>query len=609
MLVPLCVLLLAFAVPRCACSAEPFTLTRDSPFVLLHGEYVLSDSSTPPARHADWQPVELPDTWRNHDRHRQGLSAWYRFAMPDTPPEVATSLYLWRFSMNAAAYFNDEHIGSGGSFDEPIARNWNRPFLWAVPRTAWQPDDNWLYVRLRVYPGFGNLTPPVLGPTDLLLPAYESRYFWQITLSQWSMVLTVVLAIIGIAFSLADRRNSTYLFFSLAAFAWTTYSLNLFLQHIPVPARAWWWLVHASIDVFTVCVVLFAHRLVGVPRPRVERLIVAAAVTVLGLYAVWDLPTLARWNNVTHLIMMLGPVYLAGWLGWRVFRYREPDAMVLFGTLLILLGFGAHDLMLNSLIVPDLWATRSFVTQFGAPAMLLVLVVHLARRLSQALAESRVMNEQLETRVAAASTELAEGYARRRRLEVERAASAERERIYQDLHDDVGAKLLSLIYAAGDSPPAGMAREALQEIRSIVAANAVEGEAFAVRLANWRSEAESRCEQTRFALSWQEQLTDSEPSSLVCYHLERILRELVSNALEHSHGRQLSVRIDAEHDRIGLAVEDDGVGMEIVEGSTHNGLLGIRRRVARLGGEVHWYRGALGGVGARVTLPLPPIGG
>src|SRR5262245_37467003 len=93
-----------------ACAAAALELTRESPGVLLHAEYVLSDSATPPPASSAWQPVELPDNWRHHARHLQGIAAWYRFPLPDAPPAEPTSLYLWRFSMNAEAWVNDERI-------------------------------------------------------------------------------------------------------------------------------------------------------------------------------------------------------------------------------------------------------------------------------------------------------------------------------------------------------------------------------------------------------------------------------------------------------------------------------------------------------------------
>ena len=42
-------------------------------------------------------------------------------------PTTAYAVYLPRVSMNAAVYVNGLLVGSGGSFDEPVARNCGQP--------------------------------------------------------------------------------------------------------------------------------------------------------------------------------------------------------------------------------------------------------------------------------------------------------------------------------------------------------------------------------------------------------------------------------------------------------------------------------------------------
>ena len=48
------------------------------------------------------------------------------------------------------------------------------------------------------------------------------------------------------------------------------------------------------------------------------------------------------------------------------------------------------------------------------------------------------------------------------------ALAEERERIYADLHDDLGAKLLQLIHTANDPRQADLARAVLQDLRDVV---------------------------------------------------------------------------------------------------------------------------------------------
>ena len=77
----------------------------------------------------------------------------------------------------------------------------------------------------------------------------------------------------------------------------------------------------------------------------------------------------------------------------------------------------------------------------------------------------------LLARRSAAAQVLAACEARLRVVEAEsreQAASQERERIYSDLHDDLGAKLLSLVYRAESPVQADLARAILQDLRDVV---------------------------------------------------------------------------------------------------------------------------------------------
>ena len=47
--------------------------------VIRDGELLIDPAPTPPADHAGWQSVALPDTW-TIERRRVGTAGWYRFA-------------------------------------------------------------------------------------------------------------------------------------------------------------------------------------------------------------------------------------------------------------------------------------------------------------------------------------------------------------------------------------------------------------------------------------------------------------------------------------------------------------------------------------------------
>jgi hypothetical protein len=146
------------------------------PLDITTAEFMEFDADSPPTSLGaglEWVPIELPHLWNQDERETR--VSWYRFKLDDKPLEGKQALYLWRFLINVAVWLNDEFLGDCGRFEEPIARNWNTPFLFLLPNSAWNEADNYLYIKLAVYSGWGHLPPIIIGPYDALHPAETSH--------------------------------------------------------------------------------------------------------------------------------------------------------------------------------------------------------------------------------------------------------------------------------------------------------------------------------------------------------------------------------------------------------------------------------------------------
>src|SRR5207244_3014148 len=98
----------------------------------IAAESLHDNSDVPPPDAAAWIAQTFPDNW-SQTRRGIGGTVWYRldYRIDDLTPAYA--VYLPRVSMNAAVYVNGLQIGSGGSFNEPVSRNWNRPLYFLIP--------------------------------------------------------------------------------------------------------------------------------------------------------------------------------------------------------------------------------------------------------------------------------------------------------------------------------------------------------------------------------------------------------------------------------------------------------------------------------------------
>ena len=187
-------------------------------------------------------------------------------------------------------------------------------------------------------------------------------------------------------------------------------------------------------------------------------------------------------------------------------------------------------------------------------------------------------------------------------IDTAQALAEERERIYADLHDDLGAKLLQLIHTANDPRQADLARAVLQDLRDVVTRSRGEPGTLGDVLADIRSEATQRLAAVKIALEWQEEdeIADPPLSQHQALHLFRIVREAISNTIRHAGATRLRVRVDATTERLTLELSDDGIGRGSAGRGrgTHN----MRERAKELDGNVTWRDAT--GHGTKVILSV-----
>ncbi|MBX3727214.1 MAG: hypothetical protein KF823_14995 [Xanthomonadales bacterium] len=192
---------------------------------------------------------------------------------------------------------------------------------------------------------------------------------------------------------------------------------------------------------------------------------------------------------------------------------------------------------------------------------------------------------------------------------VEQAAAEERARIHADLHDDLGARLLEMVYAAPDQDSADRARALLQDLRDMVTRARGEPGTLGEVLADIQAEARRRLAAVDAGLAWQqpEDLPDPALDSASALHLRRIVREAISNALHHGGARSLRVRVQvAAGPELLLELTDDGsADLAGVGAAAGSGVRNMRDRARALDGEIDWRAGTLGGTKVLLRAPLP----
>ncbi len=190
----------------------------------------------------------------------------------------------------------------------------------------------------------------------------------------------------------------------------------------------------------------------------------------------------------------------------------------------------------------------------------------------------------------------------------ERGAAGERKRIAQDLHDDVGARLLSGLHKPDISQTRETLRESIADIRTIV--SGLTGECLPLDqvLGELRYEAAQRFEAAGIALDWPPEDGEANAPLLeyrVYRNLRSVLREIVSNIVRHSGASMVRVSVQRDSGAIHVVVEDNGKGFmpDAPDGRKGNGIANMRNRIAELGGVCEFPPTRKGAVVA-LSLPL-----
>jgi signal transduction histidine kinase len=219
------------------------------------------------------------------------------------------------------------------------------------------------------------------------------------------------------------------------------------------------------------------------------------------------------------------------------------------------------------------------------------------------------------------------------RVAYEQGAREERLRIAGDLHDDLGARLLSLAHAAqghgASAKPAAargteqdasflsdMAREALADLRLVVRGMTADAAPLVDLTADWRAEAASRLQASGIELRFDLMgvLHGVVLPPRLAAQATRVVREAVSNVIKHSQAKacEIQVQVDtsASPAQLCLQVSDNGRGLGDVaaQGSFTRegyGLRNLARRVEAVGGALEvTNRGDGPGCSVRFRMPL-----
>lgn len=577
----------------------------------------------PPTNEALWTNAVLPDSQARppilrSDQTRELAIRWYRFDadaadVQHSPGAVGIErvvggpVVVWGRATATGQAWQLLHDNRSAWLTQ-----WNRPILVNLP-PEWGHGGTTFQIAVGVPTLSGinfGVTPMRVGPAETLGAWHRQAMFWRATMPLLISICALLLGWFSVTLGRGIPAQKSFYLFGIFTLVWAVRNLHYYVS--PPETRLayewFWWLTNASLSWAMVLSQLFVLRVAQLSWPRTERwmLLFACAITVLTLPA-W--PLLAEVLVFQHLLNMAVALMVCAMTLWSAYRAHNAEFRWLAFPLLVGTAFGVHDwLLLSGRLTPD----RLYLLPFGCIVLVVIFQNVLAGQHVRARRALGAANNEQERLLATQRQELDRQHRLLSAIASEKAISDERKRLMRDMHDGLGASLLSSMAIVQSDPkaPDSLVRslsDCMNELRSVIDSLEPIEEDVGALLGKLRHRIGPSLEMAGTVMHWH---VDELPplhwlNASRTLQLMRLLQEMFGNIIKHAKAQNVVVSARADGGRIVLVIQDDGVGFDMVSGppAEGRGLANMRNRATVLGATFEMQTSP--GAGVRWTLHLP----
>lgn len=552
-----------------------------------------------------------------------------------------TSLLISQALDGMDVYLNGVWVAGLPKSTADARYKWYRPLQVPLARSLVRPDGNVLTVELTTWDRQVHVAPIYIGDLDTISYIAELTLFVGTSLANASNVFCLLAGMFMLGAWLANRREgAVFLHAGATTVLWSVLFSLVLLPYLPAAmVPLWHWAQYACIGGVVVVLTLFIFAFVDEPLGRVGTLALFGAAA----FAPIAYPLLGaqgrEWLDAYWLpVLLVFHLYACSRLALHVARTRSRTAMSLLFQSVLAQVFALRDhnavRQLVSFPMPDagwsfshLLVTPIYLSHLSVPLLLFVVAQILLTKFQANVKRVRDNNRILTETLLQRERELLVSYNRQREMESESAAQAERDRIYRDLHDGIGSKLVTTLFSVRDRDidhdrlERGL-MDALKDLREIISVTEVhEQRTVHDILFTYCSNLDESLTRADFQIEYD---IPEGPEIVLLADLSkqvmRIVEESVANTIKYANASRLSIRMTVlPGERLEVLIEDNGLsgaaqrdavadaaeahgcgdGSPLTGGT---GLDGLRRRAERIGAAFLFERTPQG---ARTALSLP----
>lgn len=360
------------------------------------------------------RPVTLPHAWEVTDPGATG-DAWYTLEWTlDELPVVPQGLCLTAITVPTEVYVNGDLVSSSGPLDGRRPRSYEQSRFVEIPLDTLRAGGNVISLHVRAnLPDVAGLGPVLAGDAHALRDRARTVLFVH-TLGPAAVSIATFTVGIFIFVLWLRRRDPGYALFATAVMLWSIHTLLTLTTEPLLPQPHWGILWTWGYLVFVALLCLFCIRFSGVAWRAYERIVILyAGISLPALYVAQALDrfgpaaSAARLGSIVMVVVALAAVARYAIRQWNL----ESALLLIAGA--ISAAFAIHDWVASQdpLDLRPVWlvpyAALAFLTLFG---------YLLTDRFVRALNATERLNAELEQRVAEKSAALSA------QLQVTRAA-------------------------------------------------------------------------------------------------------------------------------------------------------------------------------------------